>query len=79
METSLPEGAVVFGSLKIVVTMSNDGPAISYGLEDMTPESAIGYLTVVTDRLREECSLKWQTCPGCVEDWESHFEDEDDD
>jgi hypothetical protein len=60
-----PPNAQQVGSIEIALYLTEDGTGTAYGLDGVTPEAAIGYLTIVTDRLREERSLQWDTCPGC--------------
>lgn len=72
----IPSDATVVGKIEIALVLSGDGIGTAYGVEGMTNEAAIGYLTIVTDRLREERSLQWDTCPGCGEPWDSHEDDD---
>lgn len=76
--TDLPTGVTVVGSLEVVLYMSEEGLGVAHGYEGMGKEAAIGYLTVVSDRLREEVRLQWDRCPGCGERWDDHFDQEDD-
>lgn len=77
--TDLPEGSQVVGRVEIVLYLEGDGVGTAYGLEGMSPEAAIGYLTVVSDRIREERRLNWDTCPGCGLPWGDHFEEDEED
>ena len=68
----------VVGKIEIVLYMGDEGIGTAYGLEGVSTEAAIGYLTVVTDRLREERSFEWDTCSECKRPWSEHFEEDDD-
>lgn len=77
--TGVPEDAAQIASIEVGIYFTEHGEHVAYGLDGLSPEAAIGYLTVVQDRLREERSYQWNTCPGCGEPWSDHFDDEDDD
>lgn len=79
MALNLPPNTQPVGSIEITLTMGADGVGVAYGMEGVSPEAAIGYLTVVSDRIREERRLQWDTCPGCGVPWEEHDEGEDGD
>lgn len=65
------------GEVTIVTYMSGDGIGTAYGVEGMSKEEAIGRLTIVLDRLREEVKLEWDTCPACKRPWSEHDEDDE--
>lgn len=70
------------GSINVGLYLSEGGIDVSYSFDGVTKDAAIGYLTVVTDRMREERKYEWSTCPECREPWASHHhmnDDEEDD
>jgi hypothetical protein len=78
--TGLPPEATTVGSIEILLYLDNDGIGTAYGFEGVAPEAALGYMTIVMDRIREERSFQWDTCPGCGEPMASHGDqDEEDD
>lgn len=64
-----------------VATYLRDGGAlgVAYDIDGMSKEEAIGRLTVILDRLREEVKYEWPTCPECLNPWADHFDPEDKD
>lgn len=76
----LPEDVAVTGTIQIAITLGAGGTGLSYGFDGITTEAAIGYLTVILDRLRQERSLQWDHCPGCGQPWAEHdFDDDEED
>lgn len=55
----LPDDCTEIGSVAISVFTGPDGIGFAYGYEGLTPEAAVGYLTVTTDRLRNERAFDW--------------------
>ena len=67
----LPDDLIQTGAIHIYVVMGSAGTGTSFTYEDtMSLESAIGHVTVVLDRLKEEAAAKWDHCPGCGEPYE---------
>lgn len=64
--------------INIELYLSGAGVSTAYGYEGLTLDAAIGHITVVLDRMREERKLQWDTCPGCGLPWAEHFEPEED-
>jgi hypothetical protein len=67
------------GTIEIGIYLAGEGQSVSYGIEGMNKDQAIGYLTTVLDRVRDERRYEWATCPECKEPWASHFAVGDDD
>jgi len=63
----IPDDAPQIGSIDIALWLNEHGVGISYELDGVSQEAAIGYLTVVVDRLRR----------ACQDDWEEQEEEED--
>lgn len=74
----LPQDATVTGSIEIVRYLTSDGEGVTFGIDDLSKETAIGFLMVILDRLREERKLEWDTCPDCFRPWDEHFEEDED-
>lgn len=62
------------GSIKIDLLLTADGISVGYSFDSINKDTAIGYMTTVLDRLREERKYEWDTCPECRNSWASHFE-----
>ncbi len=72
------------GSVHISVLLDEDGTAPAFELTDLSTAEAIGYVTVVLDRLRREAMSSWSDitddleCPHCGEPYiEKDSEDDD--
>lgn len=71
----LPEDVTEIGNISISLFIGEDGVSFAYGYEGVAREAAIGYLTVVLDRVRDEVALDWgeeddhpclgPECPSC--------------
>lgn len=72
--SALPDNIPETGFILISVGLDEGGIAMSYRYDGLSPESAIGYLTTVTDLMRDEVRFAWHA--AMVEDFE---DDEDDD
>lgn len=55
----LPDDCTEIGNVLISVFTGPDGIGFAYGFQGLTPEAAIGYLIVTTDRLRNERGYEW--------------------
>lgn len=77
MPLDIDPSTPIVGNIEIALYMSADGVDVAYGLEGVSPEAAIGYLIVVSDRLREERKYEWDTCPDCKRPWSEHGEDDE--
>lgn len=68
------------GSIQIDLLLTSDGINVAYAFDGINKDTAIGYLTSVLDRMREERKYEWDTCPECYNPWASHFaSDEEED
>lgn len=70
--TALPDHVPEMGYVLISVGMDEDGEGMAYEVEGISPEAAVGYLTVLTDLLRDQMRFQWYTAV-------SDDEEEDDD
>lgn len=78
MSFDLPDTATVVGTLTITSYIDADGSfKTGYDVDGISDEAAIGALVVVGDRIREEASSKWETCPDCGRPWSEHGDDRD--
>ena len=76
----LPNGAIVVGNIEIALYLSDEGDVrTAYGFDGVSEEAAVGHLTVVLDRIREERLLSWDTCPSCHLPWSEHDDPDDED
>lgn len=84
------EDLTVVGSVTISVILKSDGTRTHFQLDGLSPEAAIGHITVVSDRLREIVASGWDTdlfdfelhihdidCPHCGKTIELTEEDEE--
>jgi hypothetical protein len=71
----LPPDCTEIGSVAISVFTGPEGLGFAYGYDGLTPEAAIGYLVVTTDRLREERKYDWEGEP----EYETEGDEEDGD
>jgi hypothetical protein len=79
MALTHPPDTAVIGSIVIDVVLAEEGGiGISYGLDSVSKEAAIGYLMATTDRIRDEIRCMWDTCPGCGKLWEECGEEDED-
>lgn len=79
MPLDLPESTAVLGSIEIALVLKDDGDTgMVYGYDGVNATEAIGYLTVVLDRMREQERLAWGDCPVCGDPLDEHDLDEDD-
>lgn len=74
----LPDSLTEIGSIHISLVMGSEGLGTTYEYEGVSIEAAIGHTMVVLDRLRDEASSQWGTCPGCGESYDEDDEDETD-
>ncbi len=73
--TALPDHVPELGYVLISVGMDTDGEALGYEVEGISPEAALGYLTALSDLIRDEIRFGWYQSPVGDEEDE---EDEDD-
>jgi hypothetical protein len=74
----LPENSVEMSRIEVAVYLKGESRGTAFSIDGMSKEEAIGRLTTILDRLREEIKYEWPTCPECLEPWSSHFDPEDD-
>lgn len=73
-----PTDVPQIGKIEIYLFLAEGGIEIGFGMDQVTEEAAIGYLTVVQDRLREIVKYQWGSCPGCNKPWAEHDTPDDD-
>jgi hypothetical protein len=91
-QTQEQQDLPVVGTITIEVVLNENGTAPQFSYDGMSPENAIGYLTVVKDRLREVVARDWPEpeldfmldlgslefdCPHCGEHVEIENEESD--
>jgi hypothetical protein len=79
MQLDIDPDLAVVGTVQIALSMGEDSLDVVYGFDGMSLDAAIGYMTVVLDRMREERKYEWATCPGCKRPWSEHYDDDEDD
>lgn len=77
---ALPDNVTEVGNIHISVVLAEDGPHTAFSFDGVSPEAAIGHLTVVIDRFRAMAADGWGDdfecdcdCPNC------HDPEDDDD
>lgn len=70
--SALPDEVPETGYVLISVGIDEGGIAMAYNYDGLTPEAAIGYLTSVTDLIRDDIRFAWQAARM------EAFDDEDD-
>lgn len=71
--SALPESIPETGFVLISVGLDEDGIAMAYKFDGLSPESAIGYLTTVTDLMRDDVRFAWHAAR------QEAYDDADDD
>lgn len=62
-----------YASIKIDLLLDEEGDlAVNFEVDGMPVAAALGYLTVVSDRLRELEKHDWPTCAKCHEPMDDH-------
>lgn len=70
MALEIDESILVVGQIEIALIIDKSGDTGKvYGFEGMSVDEAIGHMTVVLDRLREERSYQWDSC-ACGHSWD---------
>lgn len=75
MSLELDPQTTVVGRIEIVLYLDDDGVGTTYSVDGIANEAALGYLMIVSDRIREERKYEWDTCPDCGHPWSEHDED----
>lgn len=57
--SALPDDIPETGFILVSVGLDEGGIAMAYRYDGLSPEAAIGYLTTVTDLMRDEVRFAW--------------------
>lgn len=73
--SALPDSIPETGFVLISVGLDEDGIAMAYKFDGLSPESVIGYLTTVTDLMRDDVRFAWH---AARQEFYDDSDDEDD-